>query len=149
MPGLLLKSGAALDLFSMLSSSTLERPLVSLGISAGFPSPANDFIDISIDLNRDLIKHPSATFFGRVKGESMKDVGIGNGDLLIIDKSIQASNGKIAVCFIDGDFTVKKIKLENKKCWLMPANDKYQPIEINEQNDLQIWGIVIHVIKSF
>ena len=83
---------------------------------------------------------------GRVWREVGREINLAKRN---IDKSIQASNGKIAVCFIDGDFTVKKIKLENKKCWLMPANDKYQPIEINEQNDLQIWGIVIHVIKSF
>jgi len=129
MSSLLLNSSCSLDIFSMLSSVTLERPLISLGISAGFPSPANDFVDISIDLNRDFIKHPSATFFGRVKGESMKDSGINDGDLLIIDKSVLPTNGKIAVCFIDGDFTVKKIKLENNKCWLMPANEKYKPIE--------------------
>lgn len=79
----------------------------------------------------------------------MKDCGISDGDLLIIDKSIKPTNGKIAVCYIDGDFTVKKIKLENNKCWLMPANEKYKPIEINEHNDLRIWGIVVHVIKSF
>lgn len=149
MTSLLLKTTNSIDIFSNFASSKLEIPLLSLGISAGFPSPANDFIDISIDLNRDLIKHPSATFFGRVKGESMKDIGIGDGDLLIIDKSLTPTNGKVAVCFIDGDFTVKRIKLENNKCWLMPANVNYHPIEINEQNDLQIWGIVIHVIKSF
>jgi DNA polymerase V len=149
MTSLLLKTTNSIDIFSNFVSSKLEIPLLSLGISAGFPSPANDFIDISIDLNRDLIKHPSATFFGRVKGESMKDIGIGDGDLLIIDKSLSPTNGKVAVCFIDGDFTVKRIKLENNKCWLMPANVNYHPIEINEQNDLQIWGIVIHVIKSF
>ncbi|NVN95228.1 MAG: translesion error-prone DNA polymerase V autoproteolytic subunit [Bacteroidetes bacterium] len=118
------------------------------GISAGFPSPALDFIDLTIDLNKHLIKHPSATFYGRVKGESMKDAGIFDNDLLIIDKSLEPVNGKIAVCYIDGEFTLKRIKLENKEVWLMPANTEYKPIKIEEYNNLIIWGIVTHVIKS-
>ncbi|MFZ4739656.1 MAG: LexA family protein [Bacteroidales bacterium] len=122
--------------------------MVPGGISAGFPSPALDFIDLTIDLNKHLIKHPSATFYGRVKGESMKDAGIFDNDLLIIDKSLEPVNGKIAVCYIDGEFTLKRIKLENKEVWLMPANTEYKPIKIEEYNNLIIWGIVTHVIKS-
>ncbi len=138
-----------MDIYSASTETELALPLVSKGISAGFPSPASDFIDINIDLNKHLIKHPSSTFYANVKGDSMKDEGIFDEDLLVIDKSLDPSNGKIAVCFIDGDFTVKKIKLENGECWLVPANDKYPTIKITSDNELIIWGIVTHVIKSF
>lgn len=79
----------------------------------------------------------------------MQDAGISDGDLLIIDKSLAPKNGKIAVCFIDGEFTVKRIKVEKNTCWLMPANDQYQPIQVTEDNHFLVWGIVVHVIKSF
>jgi len=108
-----------------------------------------DFIDLTIDMNKHLIKHPSATFYGRVKGVSMKDAGINDGDLLVIDKSINPSNDKIAVCYIDGDFTVKRIKIENDCIWLIPENEIYRPIKVTSDNDFIIWGIVTHVIKAF
>jgi DNA polymerase V len=147
-PPLKLHSGPTLDIYSALTDSELELPYLSSGISAGFPSPALDFIDLTIDLNKHLIKHPSATFYGRVKGESMRDAGIYDGDLLVIDKSIEPVDGKIAVCYIDGEFTLKKIKIIKKELWLMPANTDYSPMKIEEHNDLKIWGIVTHVIKS-
>lgn len=142
------KSGN-IDFYTADTDSELTRPLIDQSISAGFPSPANDFLDISIDLNKELIKNPSATFYGRVKGNSMKDAGIDDGDLLIIDKSLEVSDGKIAVCFIDGEFTIKRIRLEKDCCWLMPANDNYNPIKVTEDNEFVVWGIVRHVIKSF
>ncbi len=123
-------------------------PYAEQGISAGFPSPAEDFLDISIDLNKEFIKNPSATFYGRVKGNSMKDAGLENGDLLIIDKSLEPKNGKIAVCFIDGEFTVKRIKIEKKIVWLIAENKDYQPIKVTSENELLIWGIVTTVIKK-
>ena len=138
-----------LDLYSANTETSLELPLADEGIKAGFPSPASDFLDLSIDLNKELIKHPDATFYGRVKGESMKDAGINDGDLLVIDKSLEPTNGKVAVCFIDGEFTVKRIKIEKNLCWLMPENKDFQPIKVTEENDFLIWGIVVHVIKSF
>lgn len=137
------------EIYSALTDSELERPMVSEGISAGFPSPALDFVDLAIDLNKYIIKHPSSTFYGRVKGQSMKDEGINDGDLLVIDKSLDPVNGKIAVCYIDGEFTIKKIALKKNGCWLMPANEKYEPIKVTADNDFVIWGIVTHVIKSF
>ncbi len=118
-------------------------------LRAGFPSPADDFLEVSIDLNKELIKHPAATFFGRVNGDSMKDIGIDDGDLLIIDKSLEIQDGKIAVCFIDGEFTLKKVKIEKDILWLMPANKAYQPIKVTKDSDFAVWGVVIHVIKSF
>ena len=116
----------------------LKLPFVENGISAGFPSPAEDFLDSVIDLNKELIKNPDATFFGRVKGYSMKNAGLNNGDLLIIDKSLEPTNGKIAVCFIDGEFTVKRIKIEKNICWLIPENDDYKPIKVTPDNDFLI-----------
>ncbi len=124
-------------------------PLVNTTISAGFPSPADDFLDASIDLNKALIRNKDATFYGRVKGDSMSGAGIHDGDLLVIDKSIDPKDGKIAVCFIDGDFTVKRIKITKDIIWLIAENKNYQPIKVTKDNDFLIWGIVTNVIKSF
>jgi DNA polymerase V len=137
-----------LDVFPISISTTMNLPLVD-GISAGFPSPAQDFVDLSIDLNKELVKHPSATFYGRVKGESMKDRGINDGDLIIIDKSLSPKTGNIAVCYLDGEFTMKTIQMEKGCCWLIPANDAYPTIKVTEDNDFLIWGVVVHVVKSF
>ena len=127
----------------------LKLPFMQGGIKAGFPSPAADFTELSIDLNETLIKKPSATFFSRVSGDSMQDAGISDGDLLVIDKSIAPANGKVAVCYLNGEFTLKRIKIEANCIWLMPANQKYKPIQVTEGNELLIWGIVTYVIKSF
>lgn len=149
MQNTLLHTSKKLDIYSTSTATVLELPLITSGISAGFPSPADDFLDAAIDLNKALIKHPATTFCGRVKGNSMKDLGIHNGDLMIIDKSLQPKNGAVAVCYIDGEFTVKTIKLEAECCWLVPANDKYKPIKVTKDNDFIIWGIVTNVIKYF
>ncbi len=130
-------------------STKLDIPLVDVGISAGFPSPADDFIELTIDLNKHLIKHRDSTFFAKVKGHSMKDAGIFDGDLLVIDKSLAPQDGKIAICQIDGEFTVKRIKIEKDSVWLVAENEAYQPIKVTEENELMIWGIVMHSIKSF
>jgi DNA polymerase V len=127
---------------------SLYLPYVESGISAGFPSPANDFLDIAIDLNKEYIKHPSATFFARVKGNSMLGAGLNDGDLLIIDRSLEAKNGKIAVCYIDGEFTVKSLKIEKDVCYLMPANEAYKPIRVDSESNFLVWGIVTTVIKK-
>lgn len=137
-----------IDLYPALEGSNLELPYIESGIMAGFPSPAEDFLDLSIDLNQELVRNPSSTFYARVKGDSMNDAGISDADLLIIDKSLEPTNGKIAVCFIDGEFTVKRIKIEKDCCWLVPANTDFNPIKVTEENDFLIWGIVIYVIKS-
>ena len=144
-----LRSTNTIDFFSANTATALELPYVDAGISAGFPSPADDFMEFSIDLNRELIKNPVSTFYGRVKGNSMKDIGIHNGDLLIIDKSLPPTNDKIAVCYIDGEFTLKRIKLDIDCVWLVPANEVYQPIKVTAENEFMVWGIVIHVVKSF
>jgi DNA polymerase V len=141
------KLGLAIHPISI--TTQLELPFVAAGIKAGFPSPAMDFIDVTIDLNKHLIKHPSSTFYGKVKGDSMKNLGIHDEDILIIDKSLKPESNKIAVCVIDGEFTLKQIRIEKTMCWLIPANEDYQPIRVTEDNDFLIWGIVTYVIKSF
>jgi DNA polymerase V len=148
MTALKLYTGKNFDIFSASTETELALPFVDNGISAGFPSPALDFIDLSIDLNKHLIKHPSATFYGRVKGDSLKNAGVDNGDLLIIDRSLEPTNGKIAVCFIDGEFTAKRIKITKNEVWLIPENENYAPIKVTEDNTFLIWGIITHVIKD-
>ena len=128
---------------------SLGQWLVEQGISACFPSPADDFKEIRISLDKELVKNKESTFYARVSGDSMFGAGIDDGDLLVIDKSISPENGKIAVCFIDGDFTVKRIKKEKGKLYLKAENKKYKPIELGEENELIIWGIVEYVIKKF
>lgn len=123
-------------------------PLAGSPVQAGFPSPAEDYTDDAIDLNRELIRNPSSTFYARVKGLSMKDAGIADGDLLVIDRSLPPIHGKIAVCYIDGNFTLKRLKVQKGRVWLLPENPDFQPIEVSEDNDFSIWGIVSFVIKK-
>lgn len=144
-----LHSTAIFEFYAPDYSTNLELPYVDTGISAGFPSPADDFIELTIDLNKHLIKHKESTYFAKVKGHSMKDAGIFDGDLLVIDKSLPPQDGKIAICQIDGEFTVKRIKIEKNVVWLVAENEEYKPIKVTEENELMIWGIVLHSIKSF
>lgn len=123
-------------------------PFIKEGVSAGFPSPAADFTENSIDLNKELSKNPLATFYIRVKGNSMIDAGIQDKDILVVDRSLEPTDNKIAVCFVDGEFTVKRIHLEKDCLYLQPENKDYAPIKITEDNQLIIWGIVTYVIKS-
>lgn len=136
-----------IDIYPLEVKTRNEAPLYQ-GISAGFPSPATDYLDIAIDLNRELIKNPSSTFFGRVKGLSMKDAGIDEDDILIIDKSLKPRNGMMAVCFINGEFTLKKILISGKTITLMPANDLFLPLIVTDDSDFLVWGIVTYVIKK-
>ena len=122
--------------------------LIEQGISAGFPSPADDFKEVRISLDRELVRNMESTFYARVSGDSMTGAGIDEGDLLIIDRSLNPENNKIAVCYIDGEFTLKRIILKNKKLFLKPENSKYKQIVINEEDNLIVWGIVSYVIKS-
>jgi len=141
-------SSSTIDFFSANTSSELPLPMVEGGISAGFPSPAQDYIDLKIDLNKELITNPSSTFYGRVKGSSMKDAGIVDGDILVIDKSLEPQDGDTAVCFIDGEFTLKYIKIEADAVYLVPANSKFQPLKVTEENNFCIWGVVTYSIKN-
>ncbi|MFD1614563.1 LexA family protein [Gelatiniphilus marinus] len=118
------------------------------GISAGFPSPAEDFKEQRLSLDRELIKNKEATFFARVSGQSMIGAGLDDNDLLVIDRSLEPAHNKIAVCFLDGEFTVKRLKVNTEGVWLEPENPNYPIIKITEDNDFVIWGIVTNVIKK-
>jgi DNA polymerase V len=128
--------------------NTNELPFIASGIKAGFPSPAADFDESKISLDNVLVKNREATFYAKASGNSMTGAGIDDGDILVIDRSIEPQNNKIAVCFIDGEFTVKRILVEKDCVYLMPENKNYQPIKITDENELIIWGIVTYVIKN-
>lgn len=117
-------------------------------VSAGFPSPALDYEKERIDLNEIVIKNPEATYYAKVDGDSMKETGIMDGDLLVVDKSIEAQDGQIAVCFLNGEFTLKRLKYFGKELWLIPENKAYVPIQVEEESDFRIWGVVTYVIKK-
>lgn len=123
-------------------------PYFEGGIKAGFPSPATDFEGSQISLDKVLVKNFEATFYAKADGTSMIGAGIDDGDIMVIDRSIEPTDGKIAVCLIDGEFTVKRIKVEKDAVYLMPENKAFQPIKVTEDCKLIIWGIVTYVIKS-
>ncbi len=130
------------------TSTSMRLPYADGGIKAGFPSPAQDRLNESIDLNSEIVSHPASTFYGRVTGDSMIEEGIDDGDILVIDRSLEPLNGDLAVCCIDGEFTVKRLKVERHRVLLLPANHRYQPIEVSEDDDFTVWGIVTHTIKK-
>ena len=126
--------------------------LFAPGVKAGFPSPAGDYLHESLDFNRDLIKHPEATFYGRVDGDSMEDAGICDGDIAVIDRSLEPQNGNIVVAYINNEFTIKYLDLTHRKdgyIELRPANKKYKPIRIDESDDFEVWGVVVWTIKAW
>ncbi|MDX2253894.1 MAG: translesion error-prone DNA polymerase V autoproteolytic subunit [Pseudanabaenaceae cyanobacterium bins.39] len=123
-------------------------PLFLNPVAAGFPTPTDDYLEGQIDLNRHLVKHPESTFLVRVVGESMKDAGIHPRDLLVVDQAIEPTDGKIVIAVVDGELTVKRLRKHLSKLWLMPENTDYQPIEISENTELHIWGVVTNVIHA-
>jgi DNA polymerase V len=125
-----------------------ELPFFTSQAACGFPSPADDHMDGSLDLNQHLIKHPAATFFVRASGESMCDIGILDGDLLIVDKSLTPKDNCIVIAVINGEFTVKRLKIINGKGFLYPANKKYQATAIADLEGLQFWGVITHAIHD-
>ena len=124
-------------------------PIFESGVSAGFPSPAEDHLDLSLDLNEYIVKHPSSTFYIYAKGDSMIDSNIQDGDLMVVDKSINPNNKSIVIAVINGEFTVKRILYIDKKMYLSPDNQKYNTIEITTDMDFEIWGVVTHVIHQY
>ena len=141
-------TGPVLDCFTADLSTLLELPMAGSAVPAGFPSPAEDHLEVSLDLNKALVRHPAATFYARVKGSSMTDAGILDGDLLVIDKSLVPKDGDIAICFLDVEFTVKRIARQEDGLYLMPANERFRPIRISGESEFQIWGIVTYVIHK-
>lgn len=129
-------------------STRYALPVFLGRLAAGFPSPADDYIEGRLDLNRHLIKHPAATFFVRVSGDSMIDAGIHHGDLLVVDRSLDAVDGNVIVAALDGELTVKRLFKQGEILRLLPANTDYQPIEILTQQTFEIFGVVTNVIHA-
>jgi DNA polymerase V len=130
-----------------LSAKSLQS-LFEAGVSAGFPSPAGDYEEDKLDLNRYLIKNPAATFFVRVTGYSMMGAGIYSGDLLVVDRSLEPRDKSVVIAVIDGELTVKRIRIEKKKITLEPENENYSAQQITEDTDFQVWGVVTNVIHA-
>tara|TARA_B100001250_G_C19373816_1_gene603166 strand:- start:57 stop:491 length:435 start_codon:yes stop_codon:yes gene_type:complete len=131
-----------------IASSQLLLPLAGECVSAGFPSPADDYIDIGIDLNEELIHHPASTFFLRVKGISMTNAGIQDGDLLIVDRSLEARPGRIVVAVLDGNFTLKRLAYKEGALHLHSEHPDYPPVNTNDYDSIQVWGVAIYSIHS-
>ena len=124
-------------------------PLLSDSVSAGFPSPADDYTEENIDLNEHLISNPFSTFFLRVKGDSMINAGIKDKDLIIVDKSLIAKPGNIVIAMIDGEFTIKRLSIKNDELYLKAENHNYPDFRFKNHIDIQIWGVVIYSIHSY
>ena len=129
-----------------LNSKKRCRPLYSSYIAAGFPSPADDYIETTLDLNEHLIKRPSSTFYVRALGESMIEAGILDGSLLIVDKSLEAQNGKIVLASLSGEFTLKEFRKRQGQITLVPRNPNFKTITVTEDMDFSLWGVVTHCI---
>jgi DNA polymerase V len=143
-----METAKKLTFFSPKPPSGNGAVFVDTGISAGFPSPADDFNQTRISLDDELVKNKDSTFYAKVKGQSMIDAGLDDNDLLVIDRSLPPENNKIAVCFLDGEFTVKRLRVDKNEVWLQPENPNYPIINITEENDFMVWGIVTNVIKK-
>ena len=137
------------EIFALEQKAIVKCPLFICGVSAGFPSPADDHIDRKLDLNELLIQNPAASFFVRVEGDSMKNAGINHGDILVVDRSVEATNGKIIIGIVNGDLTVKRLVLKHNSCKLVAENPDYQPVEITEEMEFSVWGVVTSVIHQF
>ena len=129
-------------------STRYALPIFLGRLPAGFPSPADDYLEGKLDLNRHLIKHPAATFFVRVTGDSMIGAGIHSGDLLVVDRSLEPADKNVVVAVLDGELTVKRLFKQNGVLRLLPENLNYQPIEITAQQTIEIWGVVTSVIHA-
>lgn len=122
--------------------------LMSQSVKAGFPTPAEDYVEDKMDLNEYIVKHPASTFFVRASGNSMKNIGIGDGDLLVVDKSLEAKDSSIVIASINSEFTVKRVKKIRGGLYLVPESEEFQPIKISSEDDFLIWGVVTTVIKN-
>ncbi len=125
-----------------------ERPLFMIPVSAGFPSPADDYVEGSLDLNKYLIKHPAATFFVRVAGDSMINAGIHPDDILIVDRSLDAVDKKVIIAIVNGELTVKRIRIKKDGIYLVAENENYKPVKINNEMEFDVWGVVTSVIHA-
>lgn len=117
-------------------------------VAAGFATAVEDYLEGALDLNALVVKHPAATFYVKAAGDSMRDAGIQSGDILAVDRSLEAAHGKIVIAILNGEFTVKKLRLEGKQVYLDPANPDYSPIKVPPRSDFQVWGVVTYVIRQ-
>ncbi len=131
-----------------MTKKILNIPLLNFSVSAGFPSPADDYTEENIDLNEYLIKNPFSTFFIRVKGDSMVNSGIQNQDLIVVDKSLIAKPGDIVIAMIDEKFTVKRLEKKNNELYLKAENQNYPDLNLKNYENIQIWGVVIYSIHN-
>jgi DNA polymerase V len=143
-----MKKGNISEIFMADTGTKLPLPEYLVKISAGFPSPADDYVDKKLDLNEYLIEHPAATFFVRVIGDSMQNAGMQSGDILIVDRALEAKSGDIVLAVIDGEFTVKRFVKLNDKLFLVPENPAYKEIEIKGNMQFEVWGVVTNVIHK-
>ena len=130
-------------------STRRALPLFMTSVSAGFPSPAENYIEGRLDINRYLVKHPVATFYVRVAGDSMTGAGIHPGTILVVDRAVEAEDGDIVIARINDELCVKRLRVRQGRIWLMPENDRFQPIEVIESMDFEVWGRVMHAIRSY
>ena len=137
-----------LEIYKLKAGGKIKLPLFTVPVSAGFPSPAEEYIETLLSLDEHLIQHPQATYLVKVNGDSMKEAGIHTGDVLIVDKSLTPANNKIVVAVIDGEFTVKRFRKEKGEISLVPANDAYPPIKVNGDRDIKVWGVVTYIIHK-
>lgn len=135
-------------IYQFIERKGLELPLFGSKVAAGIPSPADDHIETYLNLTDYLVKNTETTFLVRVSGYSMKDAGINEDDMLVVDRNLAPSHGKIVIAALDGQLTVKRIHKINQSLFLMPANDEFSPIEIKEENNIYIWGVVTNVIRQ-
>ena len=135
-----------MEIFKPCMKYSQNFPLYTSKVSAGFPSPADDNLEKSLDLNSHLVKHPAATFFVRVNGDSMINAGINDNDILVVDRSIKPSHGKVVIAVLDGQMTVKRLYQRSGKVILMPENNLYKPIEITNDTNIEIWGVVTSAV---
>ncbi|HSG99177.1 MAG TPA: translesion error-prone DNA polymerase V autoproteolytic subunit [candidate division Zixibacteria bacterium] len=122
--------------------------LMSAAVAAGFPSPADDYAEGSLDLNQLLVKRPAATFFVRVSGDSMIEAGIHDRDLLVVDRSLEPADGAVVIAVVNGELTVKRLRRRGARLLLLPANPRYRPLELDPEGDNQLWGVVTHAIHE-
>ena len=131
-----------------MDEKVLDIPFYQSNVPAGFPSPAEDFMDLDLNLQEYLVQHPSATFCVRVTGDSMENAGICSGDVMVVDRALEPQNNTIVLAILDGEFTVKRIQKKGQELYLKPENSKFKPIQITEEMNFQVWGVVTHIIHK-
>ena len=143
-----LKHNDVLDIYVLEESILADIPIFTNSVQAGFPSPAEDYMDLDLNLQDHLIQNPSATFCVRAVGESMRDAGIKSGDIMLVDKSLTPKNRSIVLAVIDGEFTIKRVNVSEKELYLIPENENFPPIKITKEMDFQVWGVVTYIIHK-